>query len=47
MHSQVVFPSRYMRVPHTGHFPSVAGRPFFILTSLASAIMRSSRHFMQ
>ena len=30
-----------MRVEQTGHFPSVADRPFFISTCCASAISRS------
>ncbi len=40
-------PSRYIRVPQSGHCPSVAGRPFFIVTVLEFAIICSERHFMQ
>ena len=34
-------------VPHTGHFPSVAGRPFFIVIWTASLISRFALHFTQ
>jgi Holliday junction DNA helicase RuvB len=34
-------------VPHTGHEPSVAGRPFFMVICLASLISRWVLHFMQ
>jgi HAMP domain-containing protein len=34
-------------VPHSGHVPSVAGRPFFIVTGLAPLIWRCVLHFMQ
>ena len=34
-------------VLHTGHVPSVAGRPFFIVTGLAFVISRVVLHFMQ
>ena len=40
-------PSRYIRVPQSGHCPSVAGRPFFIVTVREFAIICSERHFMQ
>jgi hypothetical protein len=36
-----------MRVPQTGHSPSVAGRPFFIVICLGFFISRCSLHFMQ
>ena len=34
-------------VLHTGQVPSVAGRPFFIVTGLAFVISRVVLHFMQ
>jgi hypothetical protein len=34
-------------VLHTGQTPSVAGRPFFIVTDLAFVISRVVLHFMQ
>jgi hypothetical protein len=34
-------------VLQTGHVPSVAGRPFFIVICLALLISRSALHFMQ
>jgi hypothetical protein len=34
-------------VPHTGHLPCKAGRPFFIVTCLASFIARFALHFTQ
>jgi len=34
-------------VLHTGQLPSVAGRPFFIVTGLAFVISRVALHFMQ
>ena len=34
-------------VVHTGQVPSVAGRPFFIVTGLAFVISREALHFMQ
>jgi hypothetical protein len=34
-------------VPQTGQTPSVAGRPFFIVTCFASLISRWVLHFMQ
>jgi hypothetical protein len=34
-------------VPQTGHFPSFALRPFFMVTSFMSSISRFSRHFTQ
>ena len=40
-------PMRYILVPHTGHFPIVAGLPFFIVTSCGSLIARCVRHFRQ
>jgi hypothetical protein len=36
-----------IRVPHSGHSPSVAGRPFFIVIGLASFMSRCVLHFMQ
>jgi len=36
-----------MRVPQTGQRPSVAGRPFFIVMALGSAISREALHFTQ
>ncbi len=36
-----------MPVPHVGHTPLRAGRPFFILTSTASAISLFALHFTQ
>lgn len=41
------FPILNIFVPHTGHFPSVAGFPFFIVIAFASFISRRSRHFKQ
>jgi len=32
---------------HTGHVPSVAGRPFFIVIGLAFVISRVALHFIQ
>jgi hypothetical protein len=34
-------------VPHSGHVPSVAGRPFFMVMGLAPLIWRWVLHFMQ
>ncbi len=34
-------------VPHTGHLPLAAGRPFFVITSCAAIIRRLARHFTQ
>jgi hypothetical protein len=34
-------------VPQTGHVPSVAGRPFFMLICFAFLISRLVLHFMQ
>lgn len=34
-------------VPHTGHTPWVAGRPFFIVIAFASLISREALHFTQ
>jgi hypothetical protein len=34
-------------VLHTGHVPSVAGRPFFMVIDFASDISRVALHFMQ
>jgi hypothetical protein len=34
-------------VPHTGHVPCVAGRPFFIVIAFASLISREALHFTQ
>jgi hypothetical protein len=34
-------------VPHTGHTPCVAGRPFFIVIAFASLISREALHFTQ
>ena len=34
-------------VPQTGHFPSVAGLPFFIVICTASLISRLVLHFTQ
>jgi len=34
-------------VLHTGHVPSVAGRPFFIVIGFAFVISRDVLHFMQ
>jgi hypothetical protein len=34
-------------VPHTGHVPSVAGRPFFMVIGFAFLISRCVLHFMQ
>jgi hypothetical protein len=36
-----------MRVAQTGHTPSVAGRPFFMVIGLGSFISRCCLHFMQ
>ena len=34
-------------VPHSGHLPSVAGRPFFSFTSLAPLMVRFALHLKQ
>ena len=34
-------------VPHTGHFPFVAGFPFFSVTATGSFISRLALHFTQ
>jgi hypothetical protein len=34
-------------VPHTGHVPCVAGRPFFIVICCASFISREALHLTQ
>jgi len=34
-------------VPHTGHTPCVAGRPFFIVIAFASLISLEALHFTQ
>jgi hypothetical protein len=36
-----------IRVPQTAQFPSVAGRPFFMVICLALLISRCALHFMQ
>jgi hypothetical protein len=35
------------RVPQTGHSPSVAGRPFFIVIGRRLRSSRGARHFLQ
>ena len=43
----LVAPILNILVLHTGHVPSVAGRPFFIVIGLAFVISRVVLHFMQ
>jgi len=43
----VLAPILNIRVPHTGHVPSVAGRPFFIVIGRGFCISRFALHFMQ
>jgi len=40
-------PIRIIVVPQTGHFPFIAGLPFFSLTATAFLISRLARHFTQ
>jgi hypothetical protein len=40
-------PMRMIVVPHTGHFPFIAGFPFARLTATASLMSRFARHFTQ
>ena len=42
-----IFPIRKTLVPHSGHVPFTAGRPFFSLVSLGSLMSLFSRHFTQ
>ena len=42
-----IFPIRKTLVPHVGHVPFIAGRPFFSLTSSGSLMSRFSLHFTQ
>jgi len=42
-----IFPIRKTLVPHVGHVPFTAGRPFFSLTSSGSLMSRFSLHFTQ
>lgn len=43
----LVLSIRKSLVPQTGQVPSIAGRPFFIVTSFGSLISRFSRHLTQ
>ena len=43
----LVAPILNIFVPHSGQVPCVAGRPFFMVTGLASLIGRWVLHFMQ
>ena len=40
-------PIRIIVVPQTGHFPFIAGFPFFSFTATASLMSRFARHFTQ
>ena len=40
-------PIRIIVVPQTGHFPFIAGLPFFSLTATGFLISRLARHFTQ
>ena len=42
-----IFPIRKTLVPHFGHVPFTAGRPFFSLVSLGSLISLLALHFTQ
>ena len=42
-----IFPIRKTLVPHFGHVPFTAGRPFFSLVSLGSFISLLALHFTQ
>ncbi len=44
---QVAAPILKTFVPQTGHTPSVAGRPFFIVIARGSLISRGALHFTQ
>ena len=37
----------YIPVPHSGHFPFIAGRPFFIVTRSVSFMTLFALHFTQ
>ena len=42
-----IFPIRKTLVPHVGHVPFTAGRPFFSLVSLGSLTSLFALHFTQ
>ncbi len=42
-----IFPIRKTLVPHVGHVPFTAGRPFFSVVSSGSLMSRFSLHFTQ
>jgi hypothetical protein len=42
-----VAPIRMIVVPQTGHFPFIAGLPFFSFTATALLMSRFARHFTQ
>ncbi len=42
-----IFPIRKTLVPHLGHVPFTAGRPFFSLVSLGSLTSLLALHFTQ
>ena len=42
-----IFPIRKTLVPHFGHVPFTAGRPFFSVVSLGSLISLFALHFTQ
>jgi len=44
---QDALPILNILVPQTGHLPSVAGLPFFMVMGAAFCISRFSRHFRQ
>ncbi len=43
----VIFPIRKTLVPHVGHVPFTAGRPFFSVVSSGSLMSLFSLHFTQ
>lgn len=47
LQSYYIFPIRKTLVPHLGHVPFTAGRPFFSLVSLGSLISLFALHFTQ
>ena len=48
-HAHCYLPAPILKilVPQTGHAPSVAGRPFFMVICFAFLISRWALHFMQ
>lgn len=45
--SYFALPIRNIRVPQLGHFASIAGFPFFMVTGVAFSTCLFSRHFTQ